>query len=376
MDTAEASGKTVENALSRALTQLGANRDEVEFEVIDEGQKGGLFGRGARDAVVRVTRMAESARPEPAAELPDTRIPRSQPSGGDSRRGGGGGQQRGGGRGPQGGGQPRGRSGDGGGRMRSTRTGFEEPQPKLREEDFTRPRFDGEAPAPAPAGTGNGDGSRGGRPRNDRPRGDRPDQPPRVESPDQPPRERAERPDRPERPERERRDRRRENEEHFDPDINAPEVDLAAHVVDDILQILEIDADITIREPLSPGEGLGSAFAVIDIGGDDLGLLIGRRGDTLAALQYLTNLVVNRQFPGRPGVNIDVEHYRHRREEQIVSLTRRMADRVRTSGTAITLEPMSPNERRIVHVTLADDPELATNSYGEGENRKVVISHR
>jgi spoIIIJ-associated protein len=69
-------------------------------------------------------------------------------------------------------------------------------------------------------------------------------------------------------------------------------------------------------------------LAVLDIGGDDLGLLIGRRGETLIALQYLVNLIVTRRYPGRPGVTIDVEHYRHRREEQVVSLAQRMADRV------------------------------------------------
>ncbi len=356
MDTAETSGKTVEDALNRALAQLGAGRDEVEFEVIDEGQKGGLFGRGARPAVVRVARLANSAQAAAVApDLPDTRIPRAGQAQGAPR-----GQQRE--RSPRPA-QPRSRSGEGGGtRARSTRTGFEEPQPKLREEDFHRPRADGAAapstsePARAPRGAG---------------RADRGDGPERAERPDRPPRA-----DRPERPERERRERRREPEEHVEPDINAEEVDLAAHVVDDLLQILEIDVDITIREPLSPGEGLGSTRAVIDIGGDDLGLLIGRRGDTLAAFQYLVNLVVNRVHPGKPGVTIDVEHYRHRRAEQIVSLTNRMADLVRQKGTAITLEPMSASDRRIVHVTLSEDPELQTNSYGEGENRKVVISRR
>ena len=103
---------------------------------------------------------------------------------------------------------------------------------------------------------------------------------------------------------------------------------------------------------------------------------IGRRGDTLVAFQYLVNLIVTRRFPGRGGVSIDVEHYRHRREDQVTSLARRMADRVRQTGSPITLEPMSAAERRLVHIALADDPELETNSVGEGDNRKVVISAR
>lgn len=159
-------------------------------------------------------------------------------------------------------------------------------------------------------------------------------------------------------------------------DINAEEVDLAAHVTDDLLRILDINAEINIREPLTPGDGKGAVLAVIDIKGDDLGLLIGRRGETLMAMQYLVNLIVTRRYPGRPGVTIDVEHYRHRREEQVVTLAQRMADRVRQTGNAITLEPMTAAERRLVHLLFAEDPDLETNSIGEGENRKVVISAR
>jgi len=88
------------------------------------------------------------------------------------------------------------------------------------------------------------------------------------------------------------------------------------------------------------------------------------------------NLIVSRRYPGKGGVSIDVEHYRHRREEQVVSLAQRMADRVRQTGAPITLEPMTASERRLVHLALAEDPELATNSIGEGDNRKVVISMR
>jgi spoIIIJ-associated protein len=159
-----------------------------------------------------------------------------------------------------------------------------------------------------------------------------------------------------------------------EPDINAVEVDYAATIVDDLLRIFDIETEISIREPLTPGDGLGSVLAVIDIKGEDLGLLIGRRGDTLIALQYLVNLMLGRKYPGRGGVTIDVEHYKHRNEERIMNMAQRMGDRVRETGNSITLEPMSAAERRLVHVLFADDAELETNSVGEGENRKVVIS--
>jgi len=377
MDQAEASGKTVEDALNRALAILGARRDEVEFTVLDEGAKGGLFKRG-RDAVVRVDRIIGSeAAPAAPREAPDTRIPHGQQArGGGAPRGKG--RDRGGDRDrnrpasadrPAGDRPPRDRDrdrgGDRGGRERGgrgARPGLEAATPKLTEQDFLRPR--GDAPAtPPPADAGDGGAPRGRRGGRDRDRdrgGDRPA-----------PSQGSSRP----RPER-RESRESEPEQQIAPDINAEEVDFAAQTVDDILRLLDIDASLTIREPLTPGDGLGMALAVIDISGEDLGLLIGRRGDTLLSLQYVVNLIVSRRYPGKGGVTIDVEHYRHRREEQVVSLAQRMADRVREHGSPITLEPMSAAERRLVHLALAGDPELETNSVGEGENRKVVISHR
>jgi spoIIIJ-associated protein len=353
MDQAEASGKTVEDARNKALAKLGARFDEVEFTVLDEGKRGGLFGRGAQDAVVRVVRLAPQDR-EPAepAGPPDTRIPRQgqgQGAGGQRRDGGGRQRQGGGQRGGSGGGPRQPREGGGG------RAGFEQPQPKLTDADFVRGTSG--APAERPArGSATGGAPREGRR----------DRAPRADS------EGAPRPQRPARPPRERSSR--ENEPPIDPDINAPEVDAAAQIVDDLLRILDIDAEISIREPLTPGDGLGAVLAVIDIKGEDLGLLIGRRGDTLIAMQYLVNLILGRKYPGRGGVTIDVEHYKHRNEERIVAMATRMGDRVRQTGNAITLEPMSAAERRLVHMTFAEDAELETNSVGEGENRKVVIS--
>jgi len=362
MDQAEASGKTVEDALNRALAKLGASRDEVEFVVLDEGRKGGLFGRGAKEALVRVERTAQGARPQGDRGAPDTRIPRGPQGTQAGQRGGRGAGGPRGDRGPAGGqrdGRPGGR-GDRGPRGGGGRAGFEQPVPKLTEQDFHRaPRFD-EEPSSAPSAEAPG------APAGRAPRGRRA---PDDASPSRGRDEGGERP-----PERERR--RRDEEPHVDPDINAEEVDFAAHIVDDMLRLLDIDAELTIREPLTPGDGLGVVRAVIDISGEDLGLLIGRRGDTLLSLQYLVNLIVGRRYPGKGGVSVDVEHYRHRREEQVVSLAQRMADRVRQTGAAITLEPMSPAERRLVHITLAEDPTLETNSVGEGENRKVVISTR
>jgi spoIIIJ-associated protein len=356
MDRAEASGKTVEDALNRALAQLGASRDEVEFVVLDEGKRGGLFGRGGKEAVVRVERVAPSQRVSAESGPPDTRIPRASQGRGGRGRGGQPAAR------PEGGAPPRGRERDRGGARPQARTGFDVASPKLTDADFVRGRFEeGAAPptgVPAPADDGAGRGR--GRTRGARGGEERPPRPERDSGP------------RPERPER----RHRDDEPRVDPDINAEEVDFAAQTVDDLLRILDINAELNIREPVTPGDGLGSARAVIDIMGDDLGLLIGRRGETLLSLQYLVNLMVARKFPGRGGVTVDVEHYRHRNEERIVSLAQRMAERVRETGSPITLEPMSASERRLVHIMFAEDPGLETNSVGEGDNRKVVISSR
>jgi len=115
---------------------------------------------------------------------------------------------------------------------------------------------------------------------------------------------------------------------------------------------------------------------VLNIIGDDLGVLIGRRGETLRDLEYVMRLMVA-QKTGKPAkLSVDVEGYRIRRERVLRELAKRMADRVTTSRQPITLEAMPPNERRIIHLTLRDHPNVRTNSIGEGEHRRVMILHK
>lgn len=331
MDQIEVSAKTVEDALKQALAKLGATENEVEFVVLDEGRKG-LFGRGSRDAVIRVERRAngDSSRTE-QAPAPDDHGERGRS---------GGGRQRGGRQSPR------------------ARKPLERPAPQLTAEDFAprssssdsnggrnRPEPAAEAPQPQREQT---DSPRRGPSQ----RGPSSDSGPRRSSPPR---------DRPPHP-------------VVEPDIEAEEVNHAAQLIDDILRILDLDAEITIREPMTDGDGRGSSLAVVDLEGEDLGMLIGRRGDTLQALQYVVNVVLAHRFPNRGTVTVDAEHYRHRREEHLVSLARRMAERVSRTGDSITLEPMNPAERRLVHMALAEDSEVETNSTGSGDARKVVIS--
>ncbi|MEE8369208.1 MAG: RNA-binding cell elongation regulator Jag/EloR [Dehalococcoidia bacterium] len=156
-------------------------------------------------------------------------------------------------------------------------------------------------------------------------------------------------------------------------DLQSPGVELAVDNLIRILELAEIDADVFVRRPETPGDGLGRASAVLDIEGDDLGLLIGRRGTTLSALQYLINLMINRNAESQVLVSVDVERYHRRREETLNSLAERMAEHVRQTDRAITLEPMPPAERRIIHMALAEDPDVSTGSVGSGDGRKVVI---
>jgi spoIIIJ-associated protein len=103
-------------------------------------------------------------------------------------------------------------------------------------------------------------------------------------------------------------------------------------------------------------------------------LLIGRRGETLAALQLLVNLIVRHRTKRRMRIVVDAENYRLRREENLRSLALRVAQQVRANRRSIALEAMPPNERRIVHIALADYTDISTESTGEGDERRVVIS--
>ena len=107
---------------------------------------------------------------------------------------------------------------------------------------------------------------------------------------------------------------------------------------------------------------------------DELGLLIGRRGETLGSLQYLLNVMVGRSYDDQDMVfGVDVEGYRRRREESLVEMARRVAEDVRETGDVITLEPMPAAERRIIHLTLSEEPGVVTESVGRGSDRQVEV---
>lgn len=112
----------------------------------------------------------------------------------------------------------------------------------------------------------------------------------------------------------------------------------------------------------------------LEIVGQDLGVLIGKRGQTLNSIQYLSNLVVNKQFVKFSRIVVDVENYRQRREKTLIQLAEKLARKVITGRRNIVLEPMIPQERRIIHSALQGNPHVATYSQGDEPFRKVVIT--
>ena len=148
---------------------------------------------------------------------------------------------------------------------------------------------------------------------------------------------------------------------------SSEDVDVTVDVLQHILQYMNIRALVQVRstDPLTLNiQGIN----------ENLGLLIGRRGETLSALQLLVSLIVGHRTKHRMRIIIDAENYRERREENLRSLALRVAQQVRNYRRSIALEAMPPHERRIVHIALAESKDISTESIGEGDARRVVIS--
>lgn len=150
----------------------------------------------------------------------------------------------------------------------------------------------------------------------------------------------------------------------------------AAKIV--VLELLEKmglsgTVEITRSEPGRPDEPVPW---LLNVEGDNLDTLIGRRGETLASLQYIVRLIVSRRLQRRANIVIDVSGYKSRRSDRLEQLALRMAEEAVRQEKAVSLEPMPPNERRIVHMTLRDRDDVYTKSTGEGDSRKVTIVPR
>jgi spoIIIJ-associated protein len=144
---------------------------------------------------------------------------------------------------------------------------------------------------------------------------------------------------------------------------------MAVNTVNQILSRAKVNVVSTLRAAHDPEVG----GPIIDLTGEDSGLLIGRRGQTLQALQFIVSLMVRKDFGESVRVVLDVEHYRQRREASLRDMASKVASRVVQTGRGITLEPMSAADRRVIHLSLANHQGVTTESAGFGEDRKVTI---
>ncbi len=141
--------------------------------------------------------------------------------------------------------------------------------------------------------------------------------------------------------------------------------EVAKQVLEALLAVMELDATVTKADAVP---------ITLNINGEDLGILIGRRGQTLASLQYIVRLIVSHRAKTYLPIVIDVEGYKQRRYQALQALAYRIAEQVKVKRRPFALEPMPAYERRIIHLALADHPDVVTQSVGENEARKVVIT--
>ena len=140
-----------------------------------------------------------------------------------------------------------------------------------------------------------------------------------------------------------------------------------------LLEHMGLNASVEIINQSALEAGEGDPALVLNIIGDDLGLLIGRQNEVLSALELIARLMVNQQAHMHSSFVVDVNGYRARRAEALRKLALRMAEQALESGRTMVLEPMPPSERRIIHITLRENPAVTTQSVGEGDHRKVTI---
>lgn len=315
----EMSGATRDIAIEKALQFLHMDRDDVSVEVLDNGKKG-FLGIGATDARVRVTYEAPDETPAPAPapaapapakkKEPEKKEPDKKPEK----------------------------------KPAQTRPVFHDvapDDPRLTTPHLVKAAPKGEGAAPA---------------KEKKPSGPRPERAPRA------PREpREERPSRP------------PIVPYIDPapmdedKIPQPARE-AVQFIEGLLEKMNIQGKATVLSISEPDH------VRIDISGPDMGPVIGRRGDTLDAIQYLTSLVLNKNTEEHLRLTVDTENYRAKRAESLERLARKMALKVSKYHKAMTLEPMNPYERRIIHASLQDFRGVTTYSTGTEPGRRVVIA--
>jgi spoIIIJ-associated protein len=343
----EFTGKNVEEAIRAAMAEFSSDLGELDIEILAQGSRG-VLGVGAEDARILAApksaiAAADSLRAEPErAEPPRAEPPRAEPRRAEPRR------------------------------SEPARV-FDEEEPTAEAPgapvedsapvDLDRAAADAddqvaELERADAARRTRGSRGRGGRGRNGRERD----------------REHAVREPRPDREPREPRGDRAGREpapfvsgkpiEELS-EAERATLDTAQTVLTEMLRLMDLTASVEIAS--------GGETARLNVRGDDLGVLIGRRGEKLASLQHLVNLIVGRREGQRHRIAIDVENYRGRREEQLRDVADRAAKRVIQTGKIIQLEAMPAIERRVVHMALLENPRIRTQSVGVEPNRRIVV---
>jgi spoIIIJ-associated protein len=149
-------------------------------------------------------------------------------------------------------------------------------------------------------------------------------------------------------------------------DSSSPAAATARKILVDLLGLLGIEASVELREE--------TERIFLSIKSDGSGLLIGRKGQTLDALEYLINKIVHKDAEDKKRIVVDTENYRSRREESLASLAHRLAEKAKRLGRPVTISPMNAHDRRIIHMALQDDKTLHTRSMGTGLFRKMIIT--
>lgn len=322
----EKRAKNVNEAVLAALEELGATTDEVNVEVVDEGKKG-LFGIGSRDAIVRVTlkdSVMESREKASEAQIPpEVRTPKSS----SSQK-----TQNPKNEAPKKEQQP----------AKKIDNSEVFKQPEMRHTASKAEKTEKTEKAPAK----------------------------KIDNSEvfkQPEIRHAKKQDVPQPAEAAASKPVKQEEPRIWKDAEGEASESAVKFLSDIFKAMNVDVEITAKNDQDGN-------IMLTLTGDNMGIIIGKRGDTLDSLQYLTSLVVNQKSEGYIKVTIDTENYREKRSDALLALSKRLAEKVTKTGKKFTLEPMNPYERRIIHSSLQDSETVTTYSIGVEPYRKVVIA--
>ncbi|HET6820550.1 MAG TPA: RNA-binding cell elongation regulator Jag/EloR [Candidatus Limnocylindria bacterium] len=317
----EFTGKNVEEAIRTAMREFESDLSDLDIEILSQGSRG-ILGVGGEDARIL-------AAPKSAVAAADTiRMP--EPPVMDASDGEA--------------------DGDGGAPAAFPIGTDEDPGDQVADLERADLNRRSRGPSRPRGGRGRGDRESGREPRRER-TSTRPPREPRPDRGDRPPREPA--PFIPAKPLEELSD------------VERSAIEGGRDVLTEMLRLMGVEATVEIA--------MGTETSKLNVKGSDLGVLIGRRGEKLASLQHLVNLIVAKREGQWHRISVDVENYRGRREEQLRDVADRAAKRVVQSGKIIQLEPMPAIERRIVHMALVENPRVRTQSVGVEPNRRIVV---